>query len=113
MIKLRLNENLSNTINYDCFEPMVLSCKNAGVKVSSYASSIRSMGSAILRVRQPRIIRWCRSRSTTYQGLCEPLLWKYNSDTSPSVVIHARLRSCGYEPRTRLDLSVNISPITL
>src|SRR5581483_6017632 len=42
-----------------------------------------------------------------YKGLCEPLLWKYNSDDFTTVVIRPAT-ICGYSPRTRLDLSVNI-----
>src|SRR5690242_19143752 len=34
-----LDENLSKTINFDCFEPMVIAAKNAGVKRFVYASS--------------------------------------------------------------------------
>src|SRR3954470_9599025 len=34
-----LDENLSKTINYDCFEPLVLAAKNAGVRRFVYCSS--------------------------------------------------------------------------
>ena len=34
-----LDENLSTTINYDCFEPMVLAAKEKGIKRFIYASS--------------------------------------------------------------------------
>ena len=34
-----LNPNLSKSINYDCFEPMVVNAKQAGVKRFIYAST--------------------------------------------------------------------------
>ena len=39
--------------------------------------------------------------------MCEPLLWKHKSDDFTCVVIRPAT-VCGYSPRTRLDLSVNI-----
>ena len=38
-----LNEQLSKTINYDCFEPMVIAAKNSGIKRFIYASSSSDM----------------------------------------------------------------------
>ncbi len=42
-----------------------------------------------------------------YKGMCEPLLWKHKADDFTCVVIRPAT-VCGYSPRTRLDLSVNI-----
>src|SRR3979411_1553972 len=42
-----------------------------------------------------------------FKGMCEPILWKHKSDDFTSVVIRPAT-ICGYSPRTRLDLSVNI-----
>ena len=42
-----------------------------------------------------------------FKGMCEPILWKHKSDEFPCVVIRPAT-VCGYSPRTRLDLSVNI-----
>ena len=39
--------------------------------------------------------------------MCEPLLWKHKSDDFVCTVIRPATL-CGYSPRTRLDLSVNI-----
>ena len=42
-----------------------------------------------------------------FKGMCEPLLWKHMADDFTAVTIRPAT-VCGYSPRTRLDLSVNI-----
>jgi nucleoside-diphosphate-sugar epimerase len=42
-----------------------------------------------------------------FKGMCEPLLWKHMADDFTAVSIRPAT-VCGYSPRTRLDLSVNI-----
>jgi nucleoside-diphosphate-sugar epimerase len=42
-----------------------------------------------------------------YKGMCEPLLWKHQSKEFVCVAIRPATL-CGYAPRQRLDLSVNI-----
>ena len=42
-----------------------------------------------------------------FKGMCEPMLWKHKADDFTCVVIRPAT-ICGYSPRTRLDLSVNI-----
>jgi len=42
-----------------------------------------------------------------YKGMCEPLLWKHQSPDFTCVTIRPATL-CGYAPRQRLDLSVNI-----
>jgi nucleoside-diphosphate-sugar epimerase len=102
-----LDESLSKTINYDCFEPMVLAARNAGVKRFVYCSSSSVYGvsdSPNVTEDHPLVPLTLYNK---YKGLCEPLLWKYNSDDFTSVVMRPAT-ICGYSPRTRLDLSVNI-----
>jgi nucleoside-diphosphate-sugar epimerase len=102
-----LDENLSKTINYDCFEPLVLAARNADVKRFVYCSSSSVYGvsdSPDVTEEHPLVPLTLYNK---YKGLCEPLLWKYNSDDFTSVVIRPAT-ICGYSPRTRLDLSVNI-----
>ena len=41
-----------------------------------------------------------------YKGLCEPLLFKHLSNDFNGVVFRPTV--CGYSPRMRFDLSVNI-----
>jgi len=102
-----LDENLSKSINYDCFEPMVHAAKNAGVKRFVYASSSSVYGvsdSPNVTEDHPLVPLTLYNK---YKGMCEPLLWKYNSDDFTTTVVRPAT-ICGYSPRTRLDLSVNI-----
>jgi nucleoside-diphosphate-sugar epimerase len=102
-----LDENLSTTINYDCFEPMVIAARDAGVKRFVYCSSSSVYGvSDAPQVTEDHPL----VPLTLYnklKGLCEPLLWKHMADDFTCVVIRPAT-ICGYSPRTRLDLSVNI-----
>lgn len=102
-----LDENLSKTINYDCFEPMVVAAKAAGVKRFVYCSSSSVYGvsdSPEVTEEHPLVPLTLYNK---FKGMCEPLLWKYKSDDFTTVAIRPAT-VCGYSPRTRLDLSVNI-----
>jgi nucleoside-diphosphate-sugar epimerase len=102
-----LDENLSKTINFDCFEPMVIAAKNAGVKRFVYASSSSVYGvsdSPDVTEEHPLLPLTLYNK---FKGLCEPLLWKHKADDFTATVIRPAT-VCGYSPRTRLDLSVNI-----
>jgi nucleoside-diphosphate-sugar epimerase len=102
-----LDENLSKTINYDCFEPLVLAAKNAGVKRFVYCSSSSVYGVS----DKPEVTEDHPLVPLTlynkFKGLCEPLLWKHQGPDFVCVTIRPAT-VCGYSPRTRLDLTVNI-----
>jgi nucleoside-diphosphate-sugar epimerase len=102
-----LDESLSKTINYDCFEPMVVAAKKAGVRRFVYASSASVYGvsdSPDVTEDHPQVPLTLYNK---FKGLCEPLLHKHKADDFTTVVIRPAT-VCGYSPRTRLDLSVNI-----
>jgi nucleoside-diphosphate-sugar epimerase len=102
-----LDENLSKTINFDCFEPMVIAAKKAGVKRFVYCSSSSVYGvsdSPDVTEEHPLLPLTLYNK---FKGMCEPILWKYKSDDFTAVAIRPAT-VCGYSPRTRLDLSVNI-----
>jgi len=102
-----LDEKLSETINYDCFEPMVVAAKGAGVKRFVYCSSSSVYGvseSPNVTEDHPLVPLTLYNK---FKGLCEPLLWKHMADDFTCVTIRPAT-ICGYSPRTRLDLSVNI-----
>lgn len=102
-----LDESLSKTINYDCFEPMVMAAKKAGVKRFVYCSSSSVYGvsdSPQVTEEHPLVPLTLYNK---FKGMCEPLLWKHKADDFTAVVIRPAT-VCGYSPRTRLDLSVNI-----
>jgi nucleoside-diphosphate-sugar epimerase len=102
-----LDPDLSRSINYECFEPMVLAAKNAKVKRFIYCSSSSVYGVS----DRPQVTEDTPLVPLTdynkYKGMCEPLLWKHMSDDFTCVTIRPAT-ICGYSPRTRLDLSVNI-----
>lgn len=102
-----LDENLSKTINYDCFAPMVAAAKKAGVKRFVYASSSSVYGvsdSPNVTEDHPLVPLTLYNK---FKGMCEPELFAQKSDDFTCVVIRPAT-ICGYSPRTRLDLSVNI-----
>jgi nucleoside-diphosphate-sugar epimerase len=102
-----LDENLSESINYTCFEPMVIAAKKAGVKRFVYCSSSSVYGVS----DQPEVTEEHPllpvSLYNKYKGLCEPVLFKHQGPGFTCVTIRPAT-VCGYGPRTRLDLSVNI-----
>lgn len=102
-----LDENLSTSINMDAFEPMVVAAKQAGVKRFVYASSSSVYGVS----DKPEVTEDHPLVPLTlynkYKGLCEPLLTKHTDDSFVGVTFRPAT-VCGYAPRQRLDLSVNI-----
>lgn len=102
-----LDEALSTSINLNAFEPMVIAAKKAGVKRFIYASSSSVYGVS----DQPNVTEEHPLVPLTlynkYKGMCEPLLFKHMDDNFTCVTIRPAT-VCGYAPRLRLDLSVNI-----
>ena len=102
-----LDEALSTTVNYDAFEPMVLAAKKAGVKRFIHASSSSVYGvSDKLNVTEDHELVPL-TLYNKYKGLSEPLLLKHTDDNFHGVIFRPAT-VCGYSPRQRLDLSVNI-----
>jgi nucleoside-diphosphate-sugar epimerase len=102
-----LDESLSKSVNYDCFEPLVMAAKDAKVGRFVYCSSSSVYGvsnSPDVTEEHPLVPLTLYNK---FKGLCEPLLWKHMADDFTCVTIRPAT-VCGYSPRTRLDLSVNI-----
>jgi len=102
-----LDEDLSTSINLNAFEPMVQAAKAAGVKRFVYASSSSVYGVSDkpdVTEDHPLVPLTLYNK---YKGMCEPLLKKHASDTFTGVIFRPAT-VCGYSPRQRLDLSVNI-----
>jgi nucleoside-diphosphate-sugar epimerase len=102
-----LDETLSRTINFDAFEPLVISAKKAGVKRFIYASS-----SSVYGISEERDVTESHplvplTLYNKYKGLCEPLLFKHETEDFVCTVIRPATL-CGFAPRQRLDLTVNI-----
>ncbi|MDE1145080.1 MAG: SDR family oxidoreductase [Azospirillaceae bacterium] len=102
-----LDEGLSQSINFDCFEPMVVAAKAAGVRRFIYASSSSVYGvsdAPDVTEEHPLVPLTLYNK---FKGMCEPLLFRHQSPDFVCVTIRPATL-CGYSPRMRLDLSVNI-----
>jgi nucleoside-diphosphate-sugar epimerase len=102
-----LDEALSETVNFDAFEPLVIAAKQAGVRRFIYASTSSVYGvSEVPNVTEdhPLVPLTLYNK---FKGMCEPLLFKHQSEDFTCVTIRPATL-CGYAPRQRLDLSVNI-----
>ena len=102
-----LNPGLSRSINYDAFEPLVRISKESGVRRFIYASSASVYGvSDAPEVTEDHPLVPLTDYNK-YKGLCEPILLEQQSaDFTPTVIRPATI--CGYSPRQRFDLTVNI-----
>ncbi len=102
-----LDEKLSTSINLDSFEPMVKSAKEAGIKRFIYASSSSVYGISDKKNVTEDHPLVPLTLYNKYKGMCEPILFNY-TDQNFEGVIFRPATVCGYAPRQRLDLSVNI-----
>jgi nucleoside-diphosphate-sugar epimerase len=86
---------------------MVVAAKRAGVRRFVYCSSSSVYGvsnSPQVTEEHPLLPLTLYNK---FKGMCEPLLLKHMADDFTVVIIRPAT-ICGYSPRTRLDLSVNI-----
>lgn len=102
-----LNPDLGKSINFDAFEPLVKISKAAGVKRFIYASS-----SSVYGVKDEEEVTEALSLEpltdySRYKAMCELVLSRYQAPEFTTVTIRPAT-VCGYSPRLRLDLSVNI-----
>src|SRR5467141_370668 len=102
-----LNPSLSRTINYDCFEPLVEISRRSGVRRFVYASTSSVYGvsdAPDVTEEHPLVPLTDYNR---FKGMCEPLLLRQQSPEFTTVVVRPAT-VCGYSPRMRFDLTVNI-----
>lgn len=102
-----LDPRLGRSINYDCFAPLVRAAKTSGVRRFIYASS-----SSVYGVNdEPEVTEDLPLRPLTdyskYKALCEEALEKEREPGFVTVTVRPAT-VCGYAPRLRLDLTVNI-----
>ena len=102
-----LNPALSRSINYEAFGPLVRISKESGVRRFIYASTCSVYGvSDAENVTEDHPLVPITDYNK-YKGLCEPVLLEHQSPDFTTVVIRPAT-ICGYSPRQRLDLTVNI-----
>ena len=102
-----LDPTLGKSINYDCFRPLVRSAKDKGVRRFIYASS-----SSVYGVNDaPEVTEDLPLKPLTdyskYKAMCEEVLEEEREHGFTCVTVRPAT-VCGYAPRLRLDLTVNI-----
>jgi nucleoside-diphosphate-sugar epimerase len=102
-----LNPELGKSINLDPFRPMVEISKNAGVQRFFYASS-----SSVYGIKEEHNVHEYMTLEpltdySVYKMNCEQILSEYQSDDFTTTTIRPAT-VCGYSPRQRLDVVVNI-----
>lgn len=102
-----LNPSLGKSINYDAFEPLVKISKKNFVKRFIYASSSSVYGLKNEKNVHEGIKLEPLTDYSKFKADCEKILLKYNSENFTSIVVRPAT-VCGYAPRQRLDLVVNI-----
>lgn len=102
-----LDEAISTSVNMDAFEPMVEAAKLSGIKRFIYASSSSVYGVSDQEDVTEDHPLLPLTLYNKYKGLCEPILQKY-TDRNFEGVTFRPATVCGYAPRLRLDLTVNI-----
>ena len=102
-----LNPSMGKEINLDAFRPLVEIAKKNGVKRFIYASS-----SSVYGVKEVNDVSEDMSLEpltdySKFKAECEAILNEYQSDEFTTVTIRPAT-VCGYSPRQRLDVVVNI-----
>ena len=102
-----LNPALGRSINLDAFQPLVEISREQGVKRFIYASS-----SSVYGIKKEMDVNEAMSLEpltdySRFKAECEKILLDYQSPNF-SVVIVRPATVCGYSPRQRLDVIVNI-----
>ena len=102
-----LNPKLGQSINLDAFEPLVKLSINSGVRRFIYASS-----SSVYGVKEEEKVTEELSLEpltdySKYKAICEDILLRHASSNFVCTVLRPAT-VCGWSPRQRFDLSVNI-----
>lgn len=102
-----LDPELGKSINFDAFRPMVKIAKELGVKRFIYASS-----SSVYGIKEEKNVTEDLSLDpltdySKYKAECEEILKEEAAPGFETLIIRPST-VCGYSPRLRLDLTVNI-----
>ena len=102
-----LNPALGKSINLDAFRPLVEISKNAGIKRFIYAST-----SSVYGIKEESDVHENMELEpltdySRFKADCEKILADYHSEDFTTVTIRPAT-ICGYSPRQRMDVIVNI-----
>ncbi len=102
-----LDPELGRAINFTSFEPLVKASREAGVRRFIFASTSSVYGTS----ESPNVAEDHPLRPLTdyskYKALCEEVLPKYQSPGFTTLILRPST-VCGWSPRLRLDLTVNL-----
>ncbi len=102
-----LNPTLGKSINFDAFEPLVKISRDNGVRRFIYASSSSVYGVK----KEDKVTEELSLEPLTdysrFKAMCEEVLAKHYAPGFTCVTVRPAT-VCGYSPRLRLDLTVNI-----
>jgi len=102
-----LNPDLGKSINLDAFRPLVEASRDAGVRCFVYASSSSVYGvKEESNVHEEMTLEPLTDYSK-FKADCEKILLEYQSEQFTTTTIRPAT-VCGYAPRQRLDVVVNI-----
>jgi nucleoside-diphosphate-sugar epimerase len=102
-----LDPALGRSINYDAFRPLVRAAKAAGVQRFVYASSSSVYGVKAERDVHEDLPLEPLTDYSKYKALCEEILAEERAPGFTTVTVRPST-VCGWSPRLRLDLVVNI-----
>jgi len=102
-----LNPDLGKSINLDAFRPLVEFSKSCSVKRFIYASSSSVYGIKDEPNVHEEMVLEPLTDYSQFKADCEKILAEYQSDDFTTVTIRPAT-VCGYSPRQRLDVVVNI-----
>ena len=102
-----LNPALGKSINYDAFLPLVRAAKAAGVRRFIYASSSSVYGIKEIENVTEELPREPLTDYSKYKAMCEDVLLEERAPGFVAFILRPAT-VCGYSPRLRLDLTVNI-----
>jgi nucleoside-diphosphate-sugar epimerase len=102
-----LNPTLGKSINLDAFQPLVEISRDSGIKRFIYASS-----SSVYGIKKERDVHEGMTVEpltdySQFKADCEQILLRYESPEFTVVTVRPAT-VCGYSPRQRLDVVVNI-----
>ena len=102
-----LNPDLGKSINYDAFIPLVGISKKNKVQRFIYASSSSVYGVKEVENVTEDMERLPLTDYSKFKALCEDYLLGQQSDDFTALILRPAT-VCGYSPRQRMDLTVNI-----
>ena len=102
-----LNPELGKAVNYDCFRPLVRAAKRHGVKRFIYASSSSVYGIKDGENVTEDLPLEPLTDYSKYKAMCEQVLQEERQPGFTTLTLRPAT-VCGYSPRQRLDVIVNI-----